>query len=61
MLVTGLAWLVALMTLLIFDLWRAVRRKPTLSQWVSAQDHRYPWFRWVILGLVAYLMTHFFC
>ncbi len=60
MTLAGLWWLGALIALVVFDLVRSAQRKPTLSQWVWAQDRRYPWFRWVVLAGFAALMLHFF-
>lgn len=56
----GLGWLVLLLLVAVFDIWLAKTSRPTLTQWVRKQDRQFPWFRWVVIGAMAFLMYHFF-
>ena len=56
----GLGWLVLLVSAALFDVWLALTHRPTLTQWVRAQDRQYPWFRWVVMGVLVALAAHFF-
>ena len=59
--IPGLAWLFFLIGLLAYELWAIFHsHQPTLSAWVWRQDATYPWFKWVVLTGVSYLMYHFF-
>jgi hypothetical protein len=59
--VAGFAWLVFLLGILAYEVW-ALRAEaiPTLSAWVWRVDAARPWFRYAVLGSVAFLLYHFF-
>lgn len=59
--IPGFAWLGVLLSILAYEIW-AVKDKeiPTLSAWVWRTDANHPWFKWVVLVGVGYLMYHFF-
>lgn len=56
----GLGWLVLLLAVAAVDVWLAKTHRATLTQWVRVQDRRFPWFRWAVIGALAFLVYHFF-
>lgn len=59
--VAGLAWVVFLLGILGYEIWALKDPAiPTLSAWVWRTDAAVPWFKFVVLGAVGYLMYHFF-
>lgn len=55
----GLAWLVLLIGMGIFECWQLGHGKPTLSAWVWHFSKQYPWLRLVIFIVVLFLAYHF--
>ncbi len=55
---TGWIWLALLVLAGLIDLGLWLSHKPTLSQWVWQQEHRYPWGRGVFLAALFILTLH---
>lgn len=57
----GYAWLVFAILVSVYELYASlVPHGQTLSEWVWMYSPHHPWFKYIVLTSVAYLMYHFF-
>lgn len=56
----GLAWLLGLLIITIYEFWALASHGVTLSEWVWTFSDNHSWFRWVVTGGLLVLIYHFF-
>jgi hypothetical protein len=56
----GYAWLVFLIGVALYEVYASLTGGQTLSEWVWMYSPDHPWFKYIVLTSVSFLMYHFF-